>query len=339
MKVLVTGGAGYIGSVTVERLLDEGHEVLVIDNLSTGNRNAVHPSAQFVNCDLKNQRDLLSSTIKEFKPGAVIHLAANSLVGESVTEPFKYIDDNVNNALNLIKECIDNTIPKFILSSTANIFGNSNSLIDETHEISPGSPYGESKYIIERHLKTLSGIYDWFDYVTLRYFNAAGATAFFGEVRDNETHLIPLILDVAEGKRDKIQIYGDTYNTDDGTCIRDYIHVEDIALGHILSLQEKIKNREYNLGIGKGYSVKEVIATVEKVTGKSITSEIVDKREGDPDYLVCNSQKALDELYWIPRYKDLESIIKTAWSWRLIYPLGYKDYTLSYANREIMQHL
>lgn len=339
MKVLVTGGAGYVGSITVEKLIDEGHEVLVIDNLSTGNRNAIHPDATFVKCCIKDDKELLSSTIKDFRPGAVIHLAANSLVGESVSNPFKYIDDNVNNALSLIKICIDNTIPKFILSSTANIFGNSDTLIDETHEINPGSPYGESKYIIERYLKVISKYYHWFDHVIIRYFNAAGATAFFGEERENETHLIPLVLDVAEGKRDKIQIYGDSYDTPDGTCIRDYVHVEDIAQAHIQALQDKIQNREYNLGSGKGYSVKEVIAAAEKVTGKTIPSEVTGKREGDPAYLVCDNKKINAELYWIPKFDTLESIIKSAWNWRLIYPQGYDNYTLSYANREIVQHM
>jgi UDP-glucose 4-epimerase len=323
MKVLVTGGAGYIGSVATEILVREGYEVLVFDNLQLGHREAVSEGAQFVQGDLANYGEI-EAAIAGFKPEAVMHFAANSLVGESMQQPFKYLADNVVNALNLLKAMEAHGVGKIILSSTANLFADPLKMpIDEAERIIPGSPYGESKGIIERFLHWLS-ITKGLKFACLRYFNAAGATAVHGEDHNPELHLIPIILQVALGQREKVFIFGDDYDTPDGTCIRDYIHVEDLIAAHVLALEAlDAGNRIYNLGNGKGFSVKEVIEAARRITGHPIPADIAPRRPGDPAVLVAGSDKIKAELGWNPRYTDIESIIRTAWAWHQAHPRGY----------------
>ncbi|MGA1143467.1 MAG: UDP-glucose 4-epimerase GalE, partial [Ilumatobacteraceae bacterium] len=291
MKVLVTGGAGYIGSVATEILVREGYEVLVFDNLQQGNKDAITEGAKFVEGDLKNYDDI-EQAIAGFKPEAVMHFAANSLVGESMEKPFLYLNDNVVNALNLLKAMEAHDVKKIILSSTANLFADPLKMpIEEDERIIPGSPYGESKGIIERFLHWLS-ITKGLKFACLRYFNAAGATEVHGEDHNPELHLIPIILQVALDKREKVFMFGDDYDTPDGTCIRDYIHVEDLINAHVLALNALDEGcRIYNLGNGKGFSVKEVIEAARKITGHPIPADIAPRRPGDPATLVAGSEK------------------------------------------------
>jgi len=327
MKVLVTGGAGYIGSVTVEKLVEAGYDVVVFDNLYQGHREAVHPKAEFVLGDLAKKEDILSA-LQSHKPDAVMHFAAYSLVGESVQDPFKYLGENVSNAANLLSAMLETGIDKFILSSTANLFDDPKSMATtEKERIVPGSPYGESKAIIERYLYWLDRV-KGFRYVALRYFNAAGASEERGEAHDPECHLIPLVLQVAQGKREKIMVFGDDYDTPDGTCIRDYIHIADLAQAHILALEKLLKGGEsckYNLGNGQGYSVKQVIETAREVTGHPIPAEITPRREGDPAVLIAGSETIRRELGWDPQFPDLRSIIQSAWNWHVKHPNGYEN--------------
>jgi len=325
MKVLVTGGAGYIGSVATEILVREGYEVLVFDNLQQGHKAAVTEGASFVEGDLANYDDI-ERAIAGFKPEAVMHFAANSLVGESMEEPFLYLNDNVVNALNLLKAMEAHEVKKIILSSTANLFADPLKMpIEEDERIIPGSPYGESKGIIERFLHWLS-ITKGLKFACLRYFNAAGATEAHGEDHNPELHLIPIILQVALGKREKVYMFGDDYDTHDGTCVRDYIHIEDLIDAHILALNALDKgNRIYNLGNGKGFSVKEVIEAARKITGHAIPADVAPRRPGDPATLVAGSEKIKAELGWDPKYTDIDSIIRTAWAWHSKNPDGYAD--------------
>lgn len=326
MKVLVTGGAGYIGSVAVEQLIKQGYDVLVFDNLSMGHKAAVHPSAEFIEGDLNNPQSI-SKAFAQFKPDAVMHFAAKSLVGESMEKPFLYLNDNVSNALNLLEVVIANEVPRFILSSTANLFDQPEEVpIPEDAKIVPGSPYGESKFIIERYLHWLSKLYPFFNFASLRYFNAAGASEHYGEDHSPELHLIPLVLQVALGQREQIAIFGDDYETPDGSCVRDYIHVMDLAQAHILALEAiESESRLYNLGNGKGYSVKEVIEVARAVTGHPIPSLIKGRRAGDPAQLIASSERITRELNWQPRFPQLESIIESAWQWHQKHPQGYQD--------------
>jgi len=323
MKILVTGGAGYIGSVATELLVRDGHDVLVFDNLQQGHREAVDPGAAFVEGDLADL-GAITSAIDRFHPGAVMHFAANSLVGESMRDPFAYIGDNVVNALNLLRAMDQGGVKKIILSSTANLFADPLKMpIDEDERIVPGSPYGESKGIVERFLHWLS-VTRGFRYACLRYFNAAGATELHGEDHDPELHLIPLVLKVALGQREKISVFGNDYPTADGTCIRDYIHVEDLVDAHIRALDAlEDGNRVYNLGNGQGFSVRNVIDAAEKVTGRKIPFEVAPRRPGDPAVLVAGSDRIRRELGWNPRFPDVEDIIRTAWSWHCRHPSGY----------------
>jgi len=327
MKVLVTGGAGYIGSVTVEKLVEAGYDVVVFDNLYQGHRAAVHPKAIFVLGDLA-KKDEIKSALETYKPDAVMHFAAYSLVGESVENPFKYMGENVSNAANLLSAMLETGVNKFILSSTANLFDDPASMpITEKERIVPGSPYGESKAIIERYLYWLDRI-KGFRYVALRYFNAAGASVERGEDHHPECHLIPLVLQVAQGKRANIKIFGDDYETQDGTCIRDYIHIADLAQAHILALEKLLKGGEsckYNLGNGQGYSVKQVIETAREVTGHPIPAEVTPRRAGDPAILIAGSETIRKELGWDPKFPDLKSIIQSAWDWHVKHPNGYED--------------
>ena len=324
MKVFVTGGAGYIGSVATEQLVLAGHEVMVFDNLSLGHRAAVHPSAELVVGDLANI-EIIRDAMGRFRPEAIMHFAAKSLVGESMEDPFLYLGDNVSNALNLLKCVVEFEVPRFILSSTANLFDDPEQIpISEKERIVPGSPYGESKFIIERYLHWMSEIYPSFNYAALRYFNAAGASEERGEDHTPELHLIPLVLQVALGQREKIYMFGDDYETPDGTCIRDYIHVIDLAQAHVLALDAIGEgNKIYNLGNGQGYSVKEVIGTAREVTGHEIPADVKPHRAGDPATLIAASGKIVTELGWNPKFPDLKSIISSAWKWHQAHPEGY----------------
>ena len=323
MKVLVTGGAGYIGSVTVEQLIAAGEEVVVFDNLFQGHREAVHPKAIFVQGDL-GDKAAIDAVMQAHQPDGIMHFASYTLVGESMERPFLYLRDNVVNGLNLIQSAVEHGVRRFILSSTANLFDDPASMpIAEDERIVPGSPYGESKHILERYLHWMDRIYD-FRYACLRYFNACGASAERGEDHTPETHLIPLVLQVALGQRDKITIFGDDYETPDGTCVRDYIHVVDLAQAHILALGDLDKgSRKYNLGNGRGYSIKQVIETARDVTGHDIPAVIGPRRPGDPDILIASSESINHDLNWRPQYPQLKDIIQTAWDWHVAHPQGY----------------
>ena len=325
MRVMVTGGAGYIGSVAAEVLLDHDHEVVVFDNLSQGHRAAVPDAAIWVSGDL-SVTDEVQSAMAIHRPDAVMHFAARSLVGESMAHPFPYLRDNVVNGLNLIEACVAAGVGRFILSSTANLFGQAMSpLIDEHCAISPGSPYGESKWALERALHWVAET-QGLRYASLRYFNAASASAMRGEHHEPETHLIPLVLQAAAGRRECITIFGDDYDTPDGTCVRDYVHVLDLAKAHVLALTAlEERNLIYNLGNGEGFSVRQVIDTARRVTGKVIPEQIGPRRAGDPPRLVASSELIRKELGWQPRHADLESIIASAWRWQQQFPLGYPN--------------
>lgn len=325
MKILLTGGAGYIGSIVTEQLVEGGDDVVVFDNLYQGHRGAVHPRAEFFQGDLSD-REALRMVFAGHNFEAVMHFASFTLVGESVATPMKYIGDNVTNGINLINEALAHGVKHFILSSTANLFDRPLKMpIDENEQIVPGSPYGESKYILER-------ILSWLDrtagmrYACLRYFNAAGASKRFGEDHNPETHLIPIVLKVALGQLARIEIFGGDYPTPDGTCVRDYIHVIDLAQAHILALQSLDQgSRTYNLGNGQGFSVKEVIDAAARITGRQIPQVIKDRRPGDPAVLIASSEKIRSELGWSPKYPRLEEIIQTAWDWHCAHPKGYQD--------------
>lgn len=322
MTILVTGGAGYIGSVVAAELVDRGHEVVILDNLSSGHVEAVPTGASFIKLDLADRPGIQEVLVRQ-KVGAVMHFAANIQVGESMREPFKYIGDNVRNTLNLLEAMTQTGVKRFIFSSTAALFAPSDEPIAEEAPIAPASPYGESKYMIERALR-------WLDetvglrYVSLRYFNAAGAWAGRGENHSSESHLIPLVLAVAAGRSQCIDVYGDDYPTPDGTCVRDYIHVYDLAEAHILALEALEKgSRVFNLGNGKGFSVREVIDMARRVTGKPIPVRICGRRAGDSPWLVADSRRIRAELGWQPRFGELESIVASAWQWHQAHPYGY----------------
>jgi UDP-glucose 4-epimerase len=325
MNILVTGGAGYVGSHCVEELCEAGEDVVVFDNLYYGHREAVHPKARFVEGDLKNT-DTVNRLFKDHRFDAVMHFASHTLVGESMEQPLLYIGENITNVLNLFRAMLDHGVKRFILSSTANLFDNPERIpISEKERIVPGSPYGESKFIIERQLYWLDKIYE-LRYAALRYFNASGAspTGQRGEDHTPEYHLIPIVLQAALGKREKVIVFGNDYPTPDGTCVRDYIHVTDLAQAHILALKAlDLGSRTYNLGNGNGYSVMEVIKTAEEVTGKKINFEIGPRRPGDPAVLIASSDTLKAELGWKPRYGALRDIISTAWEWHRTHPDGY----------------
>jgi UDP-glucose 4-epimerase len=325
MEILVTGGAGYIGSIVVEELLRQGDQVTVLDNLSQGHRAAVHPQAAFVLGDIADA-ETLNQTFARKTFDAVMHFASYTLVGESVQQPLKYVGENVTNGLNLLQAMVEHKVHRFILSSTANLFDQPDRMpITEDERIIPGSPYGESKFILERILYWLDQIHG-LRYAALRYFNAAGATIERGESHNPETHLIPLVLQVALGQRDQITIYGSDYPTRDGTCVRDYIHILDLAQAHILALRALDGgSRTYNLGNGQGYTVREVIETARQVTGHPIPSIDGPRRPGDPPELVAGSDKIRRDLGWEPRYPSLRDIVQSAWDWHKTHPNGYED--------------
>lgn len=327
MNVLVTGGAGYIGSVTVEMLADEGHNVVVYDSLIKGHRGAVDPRAEFVEGDL-NDLALLESTLTEHKVDAVMHFAAHSLVGESMENAAKYFSNNDSAGVILAEAMVRAGTKMLVFSSSAATYGMPDSVpIKETDATAPINPYGESKLIYERMLR-------WFDevhgikFVSLRYFNAAGASEKYGEEHDPETHIIPIVLQVALGQRQFVQVYGDDYPTPDGTAVRDYVHVIDLAQAHVLAakwLAEGGESQIFNLGNGAGFSVKEVIETARKVTGHEIPSQMGSRRAGDPPVLVASSEQISSKLGWEPKYAGLEDIIGTAWRWHQKHPLGYQQ--------------
>ena len=323
MNILVTGGAGYIGSICVEQLLDRGHQVTVFDNLTEGHRRAVDPRAAFVAGDL-NERASIGRALADGRPDAVMHFAANALVGESMTNPSKYFRNNVGGGLNLLDAMIDADVKRLVFSSTCATFGPPERLpMDETLPQHPINPYGESKLIFEQILKWYDSIHG-LKFVALRYFNAAGATEKFGEDHRIETHLIPNVLRVALGQRDHAEVYGTDYETPDGTCIRDYIHIVDLAQAHILALDTE-QSAFYNLGTGGGNSVAEVIACCRRVTGHAIPVVEKPRRPGDPPRLVAASGKIQKALGWTPRYQSIDRIIESAWAWHQKHPHGYGD--------------
>ena len=325
MSILVTGGAGYIGSHTVRYLQEKGEDVIVVDNLQTGRRDSVNVE-KFYKIDLRDSD--LDKVFKENNIEGVIHFAANSLVGVSVKEPLDYFDNNVYGTMCLLKAMMENNVDNIVFSSTAAVYGEpENAPILESDTTNPTNPYGETKLTMEKMMK-------WFDkayktrFVSLRYFNAAGAheSGDIGEIHQPETHLIPLILQVPMGKRDKISIFGDDYNTPDGTCIRDYIHVWDLADAHYLAykyLKENNPSEIFNLGSGNGFSVKEVIDVAREVTNCDIPAEVVDRREGDPAILVASSIKIKEKLGWNPQKTNLHEIIKDAWNFHQKHPNVY----------------
>jgi UDP-glucose 4-epimerase len=319
----VTGGAGYIGSIAVEQLIEAGDEVVVFDSLYQGHRDAVHPAARFVHGDLKN-RAAIDAVLEEHRPDGIMHFASYTLVGESMMKPFLYLGENITNGLNLLQSAVEHGVGRFILSSTANLFDKPERMpIDEGERIVPGSPYGESKNILERMLYWLDRT-QGLRYACLRYFNASGASATRGEHHDPETHIIPLILQVALGQREQFSILGDDYPTPDGTCIRDYVHVVDLAQAHILALRALDGgSRTYNLGNGQGFSVKEVVEAARQITGHPIPTRVAARRPGDPAVLVASSEKIRRELGWAPRYADLHAIVASAWHWHSGHPTGY----------------
>ncbi|NLY20361.1 MAG: UDP-glucose 4-epimerase GalE [Tissierellia bacterium] len=328
MSILVTGGAGYIGSATIKYLQSKGKEIVVVDNLQTGYRNSVDVD-KFYKIDLRDM-DSLDKVFKENEIEGVIHFAANSLVGVSMTDPYTYYDNNVYGTLCLLKTMMENDVKKIVFSSTAATYGEPKNIpILESDITNPTNPYGETKLTMEKMMK-------WFDYaygikyVSLRYFNAAGAhkSGEIGEAHNPETHLIPLILQVPLGQREYVSIFGDDYDTPDGTPIRDYIHVMDLADAHYLAYEHLVSGNDsdiFNLGSGTGFSVKEVIEIAREVTGHEIPAVVEARRAGDPAVLIASSAKIKDVLGWNPQYDDLKVIIEDAWRWHKNHPNGYDD--------------
>lgn len=322
MNVFVTGGAGYIGSICVEEMLNAGHQISVFDNLSEGHRGALDSRAEFIEGDLAD-RSLIVKTLGRIRPEAVMHFAANALVPESMTNPTKYFRNNVANGINLLEACVLAGVGKFVFSSTCAIFGLPKEVpITEDAPKDPINPYGESKVMFERVLGWY-GTQHGLRYVCLRYFNAAGATRKFGEHHRPETHLIPNVLKVALGQKPHVEMYGTDYPTPDGTCIRDYIHIVDLAHAHMLALT-CASSDVFNLGSGEGYSVKQVMDVSRQVTGHKIPVVEKPRRPGDPPRLVGDSTKIRKLLGWKPRFDSLEAIIESAWQWHRQYPEGYK---------------
>ena len=323
---MVTGGAGYVGSHLVLLLAERGAEIVVIDNLRQGHRAALPAGVRLVEADIDSRE--ADALLSQGPWDALFHFAARSLVGESMREPFEYLLDNGAGGTRLIQACVRHAVPKMILSSTANLFGQPKSIpITEEEAIDPGSPYGESKWIIERALFWAERIHG-LRHACLRYFNAAGADpqGRLGEDHDPETHLIPLVIDAALGRRPPLQVFGDDYDTPDGTCIRDYVHVSDLAHAHVAALAMLDRRSvTYNLGTGSGYSVLQVIAAVEAATGRRVPYGIAPRRAGDPPVLVASSARIQAETGWQPRLAALPDIVRTALAWREAHPEGYAD--------------
>ena len=325
MNVLVTGGAGYIGSATARLLLQEGHAVTILDNLSRGHRDSVPATARFIEGDLADT-ELIRHSFQEDSFDAVMHFAAFAEVGESMSFPELYFRNNTLNTCNLLEACLEHKVSRFVLSSTCAVFGDPQiPSIDESVPKNPLNPYGESKLQIERVLAWYQKIHG-FRYAVLRYFNAAGAWGCHGEHHDPESHLIPLVLHVALGQRQAISIFGTDYPTHDGTCIRDYIHIYDLAIAHLLVLGALDSHSKliFNIGNGKGFSVREVIAAAREITGHPIPETECPRRQGDPPILVASSDKIRRDLQWQPTYPTIEGIVRSAWEWHRTNPQGYK---------------
>ncbi|MEM6530282.1 MAG: UDP-glucose 4-epimerase GalE [Chloroflexota bacterium] len=327
MTILVTGGAGYVGSHTVHYMIEKGYDIVVFDNLYMGHREAVHEKAAFVQGDLLN-RDDVAGVFRDYPDiDGIVHFASHTMVGESMQKPWLYLRDNITAASNLLEFATENDVKRFVFSSTANLFDEPESMpIRADNKIIPGSPYGESKAMIERLLHWMDVIHD-LKWCGLRYFNAAGAhpDGVIGEDHTPETHLIPLTFQVALGQREQLTIFGDDYDTPDGTCVRDYVHVLDLAQAHVLAL-EAIKDgrsRQYNLGTGNGYSIRQLVDTAQQVSGKEIKHVIGDRRPGDPATLIADSTAIKEELGWAPQFDSLEKILETAWQWHSAHPEGY----------------
>ena len=329
MAILVLGGAGYIGSHTVYELIDAGRDVVVADNLLTGFRAAVHPKARFYQLDIRD-RSALDELFTKEKIEGVIHFAASSQVGESMSDPLKYYDNNLHGTMVLLQAMVAHGVDKIVFSSTAATYGEPERVpILETDRTDPTNCYGETKLAMEHMMRWVSRAHG-LKYVALRYFNACGAhpSGAIGEAHNPETHLIPLILQVPNGQREKISIFGDDYPTKDGPCIRDYIHVSDLAQAHILALDHLLQGGEsdvFNLGNGVGFTVKEVIDVARAVTGHPIPAETCPRRAGDPAQLIASSKKAVEQLGWKPKYNDLNTIIASAWKWHSAHPRGYEE--------------
>jgi UDP-glucose 4-epimerase len=327
MTIMVLGGAGYIGSHTVYALIERGEDVVIVDNLETGHIEAIHEKARFYQGDIRD-RAFIDSVFDKEQIDAVIHFAANSLVGESMTDPLKYYDNNVNGTKVLLQSMVAHNIKRIVFSSTAATYGEPDRVpILETDRTEPTNTYGETKLSMEKMFKW-TDVAHGVKYVSLRYFNACGAheSGQIGEAHSPETHLIPLVLQVPLGQRETINIYGDDYPTEDGTCIRDYIHVTDLAQAHILAVEYLMNGNDsnvFNLGNGVGFSVKEVIEVARKVTGHAIPAVISERRAGDPARLIASSDKAREVLNWQPAHADLEEIIASAWKWHSTHPKGY----------------
>ncbi|MBE7560843.1 UDP-glucose 4-epimerase GalE [bacterium] len=332
MRVLVTGGAGYIGAITAHKLLAAGCTVAVLDNLEKGYRAAVPPGVPFYQADLR-QPDSLALPLREFRPEAVVHFAAYSLVGESVQHPGRYFKNNVLGGLHLLEAMAALDCRRILFSSTAAVYGDPARIpVVEDDPTVPTNPYGDSKLAFEKILTAFQRAYG-FQAVSLRYFNAAGAWQDLGEDHRPETHLIPLVLEVALGRREQLSIYGDDYDTPDGTAIRDYIHVSDLADAHVRAVEYLAKGQSppsplvnggvFNLGNGAGYSVREVLETARRVTGRAIPAVVAGRRPGDPPRLVAGSKRARQVLGWKPRFPELEAMIADAWAWKQAHPDGY----------------
>lgn len=326
MKILVTGGAGYIGSVVVEELLNGGHEVIVYDNLAKGHRHSVPSDVEFIHNDLL-ATEALHEALGDNHVEAVMHMAADSLVAESVQQPEKYYSTNVVGGLSLLNAMRAAGVKRLVFSSTAAVYGEPEKQpIEETDPTNPTNPYGETKLAFEHALRKYEQSEE-LRYASLRYFNAAGATERCGEWHDPETHLIPLVLQAACGARSQVEVYGDDYPTRDGTCVRDYIHVVDLARAHVLALRIlDERSAIYNLGCGGyGYTVRDVINVAAEVTGREIPTKIVARRAGDPAVLVASSDRIKAELGWAPQFQDLRKIIGSAWQWVQTHPCGYSE--------------
>ncbi|PLR76869.1 UDP-glucose 4-epimerase GalE [Bacillus sp. V3-13] len=329
MSILVLGGAGYIGSHAVYQLVNQNYDVVVVDNLQTGHRQAVHPKAKFYQGDIR-EKEFLRKVFADEQIDGVLHFAANSLVGESMQKPLQYFDNNVYGTQVLLDVMVEFGVKNIVFSSTAATYGEQDVMpITEDMPTLPTNAYGETKLTMEKMMKWCDAAYG-VKYVSLRYFNVAGANpnGEIGEDHDPETHLIPVVLQVALGQREYISIFGDDYDTEDGTCIRDYIHVEDLIAAHVLALrylQNGGESNIFNLGSSRGFSVKEIIEAAREVTGHAIPAKIVERRPGDPSTLIASSEKAKRVLDWNPMHTSIHQIIKDAWNWHQQHPNGYND--------------